>query len=142
MEELPLSPTAIGVATLANFFTGFLWYSVIFQKPWMEEMRLPTDQKPPAGAMAKSLLMNIVGCFFLAFVFAHNTAAWSFVPGVDTLSPAATIGNAAVFTWLGFFLPVDLNTVAFEGRSWKLFGINTSYHFMMVLVSAIILHVL
>ena len=142
MEELPLSFTAIGVATLANFFVGFLWYSVIFKKPWMDEMRIPTDQKPPAGMMVKSLLMNVVGCFFLAFVFAHNNAAWSFVPGMDALSPAALIGNAAVFTWLGFFLPVDLNTVAFEGRSWKLFGINTSYHFMMVLVSAIILHVL
>lgn len=37
---------------------------------------------------------------------------------------------------------MDLNTVAFEGKSWKLFGINTSYHFTMLLVSAIILHVM
>lgn len=142
MEELKLSVTAIAVATLANFFVGFLWYSVIFKKHWMDEMAIPTNQKPPAGMMIKSLLMNLVGCFLLAFVFAHNTAAWSFVPGVETMGTAAQIGNAAVFTWLGFFVLVDLNTVAFEGRSWRLFFINTSYHFMMVLVSAIILHTL
>lgn len=140
--ELKLSYTAIAVATIANFFVGFLWYSVIFKKPWMEEMKIPADMKAPAGMMVKSLLMNVIGCFFIAFVFAHNTAAWSFVPDIQTMSPAAQIGSAAFFTWLGFFVPADLNTVAFEGRSWRLFFINASYHLAMVLVSAIILHTL
>lgn len=142
MQELPLSYTAIILATVANFFTGFLWYSVIFKDAWMKEMKIPTDVKPTSGMMIKSLLMNIVGCFFLAYVFAHNNAAWSFVPGIETLGTAGSIANAAIFTWLGFFLIVDLNTVAFDGCSWKLFFINTSYHFTMLLVSAIILHFL
>ena len=142
MEELPLSYTAIIVATLANFFIGFLWYSVIVQKIWMKEMNIPTDVKPAGGMMVKSLLMNIVGCFLIAFVFAHNNAAWSFVPGIETLGKAGSIANAAIFTWLGFFVPVDLNTVAFEGRSWKLFFINTTYHLLLMIVSSIILHTL
>lgn len=142
MNELHLSGTAIAVATIANFFVGFLWYSVIFQKAWVAEMKIPMDQKPTAGMMVKSLGMNLVGCFLLAFVFANNTAAWSFVPNIDQMGTGMSIFNAAVFTWLGFFVLVDLNTVAFEGKSWKLFAINTSYHFTMVLVSAIILHTL
>ncbi len=142
MEELGISYTAIAVATIANFIIGALWYGVIFKNAWMKEMDIKADQRPPAGLMIRSLLMNLVGCFFLAFVFAHNTAAWTFVPGTEVMSPTASIANAAIFTWLGFFLIVDLNTVAFEARSWKLFFINTSYHFMMVLVSAIILHTL
>lgn len=142
MEELGLSYTAIIVATIANFFIGFLWYSVVFKNVWMKEMEMPMDAKPPAGTMVKSLLMNFLGCFLLAYVFAHNTAAWSFVPGIEQLGTAGSIANAAIFTWLGFFVLVDLNTVAFEGKSWRLFFINTSYHFMMVFVSAIILHVL
>lgn len=108
----------------------------------MKEMAMPADTKPSTGMMVKSLVMNLVGCFLLAFVFAHNTAAWSFVPGIETLGTVGSIANAAIFTWLGFFLLVDLNTVAFEGRSWRLFFINTSYHFTMLLVSAIILHTL
>jgi Protein of unknown function (DUF1761) len=142
MQELGLSYTAIILATIANFFVGFLWYSVIFRNAWMKEMQIPMDVKPSAGMMIKSLVMNLVGCFFLAFVFAHNTAAWSFVPDIDRLGTVGSIANAAIFTWLGFFVIVDLNTVAFEGKSWKLFFINASYHFMMVLVSAIILHTL
>ena len=140
MEEFPLSFTAIAVATVANFFIGFLWYSALFGKAWAKEMGMPMDQKPPASQMVKSLVMNLIGCFLLAFVFANNTAAWTFVPGIDQMGTGESIANAAIFTWLGFFVPVDLNTVAWEGKSWKLFGINTSYHFMMVLISAIILH--
>ena len=55
------------------------------------------------------------------------------------MSAAANAGMAAVFTWLGFFLPVDLGTVAWEKKSWKLFGINTGYHFVSLLVVARIL---
>ena len=36
-------------------------------------------------------------------------------------------------------LPVDLNTVAWEGKSWKLFFINTAYHFVILLVAGLIL---
>lgn len=142
MEDLGISITAIIVAALANFFIGFLWYSVLFGKAWAKEMNMPMDARPAAGVMVKSLIMNLIGCFLLAYVFAHNTAAWSFVPGIDQMSPTVQIANAAVFTWLGFFVPVSINTVAWEGKSWKLFFINTSYHLMMVLVSAIILHLL
>lgn len=139
MEELGISFTGIIVATLANFFIGFLWYSALFGKAWAAEMKIDMSQRPAAGAMAKSLIMNLIGCFFLAYVFAHNNAAWSFVPGMDQMGAGGQIASAAGFTWLGFYLIVDLNTVAFEGKSWKLFAINSSYHFMMVLVSAIIL---
>jgi hypothetical protein len=37
---------------------------------------------------------------------------------------------AAFFTWLGFFFPVDLGSVAWERKSWKLLFINTRYHFL------------
>ena len=142
MEELGISYTGIIVATLANFFVGFLWYTVLFGKAWAKEMNIPMDVKPAAGVMIKSLIMNLIGCFLLSYVFAHNNAAWTFVPGMDQMSTGVKIANAAVFTWLGFFVPVDINTVAWENKSWKLFFINTSYHLMMVLASAIILHLL
>lgn len=69
------------------------------------------DAKPAPGAMVKSLIMNLIGCFFLAYVFARNNAAWSFVPGMDQMSTGAQIANVAIFTWLGFFVPVDINTM-------------------------------
>ncbi len=140
MEELGISFTAILVATIANFFIGFLWYSVIFKNAWATEMGLDTNAKPPANAMVKGLIMGIIGNFLMAYVFAHNNAAWSFVPGMDQMGSMGIIMSAAGFTWLGFYVPTDLNTVAWEGKSWKLFFINTGHHFTIVLVAAVILY--
>jgi len=139
MEELKISLTGVLVASIANFFVGFLWFSVLFGKTWAKEMKIDMSQKPTTGFMIKSLVMNFIGCFFLAYVFAHNNAAWGFVPGMEQMGTVGKIMNSVIFTWLGFFLIVGLNTVAFEMKSWKLFFINTTYHFMMLLVSAIIL---
>jgi len=55
------------------------------------------------------------------------------------MSPVGSILNASLFTWLGFYLPVDLNAVAWEKKSWKLFAINTSYHLLMLVIAATIL---
>jgi len=81
----------------------------------------------------------VIGNFLMANVFAHNIAAWGFVPGVKEMSDTANIMNAVIFTWLGFYLPGDLSRVAWEKGSWKLFGINTGYNFMTLLVAAVIL---
>ena len=139
MEDLGISMTAILVTVVANFILGFLWYTPLFGKAWAKEMGFDTTKKPPAGALAKGMIFMVIGNFFMAYVFAHNNAAWSFVPGMDQMSPTVKILNASVFTWLGFYFPVDLGAVAWENKSWKLFGINTGYHFVMLLVAAIIL---
>jgi len=131
--------TAVLVAVVANFILGFLWYTPLFGKVWAKEMGIAMDRKPTGGEMAKGLSFMIIGNFFMAYVFAHNNVAWSYVPGMDQMSTTATILNATFFTWLGFYLPVDLSRVAWEKSSWKLFGINTGYHFMTLLVAATIL---
>jgi hypothetical protein len=142
MEELGISMTGILVATLANFFVGFLWYTVLFGKTWAKEMGFDMSVKPAASVMMRGLLLNAIGCFLMAYVFAHNIAAWSFVPNMDQMSTVGKIMSSVVFTWLGFFVPVSLNAIAWESKSWKLFFINTSYHFMMLLASALILNYL
>ncbi len=143
MEQQPqINVIAVLVATAANFVLGFLWYTPLFGKAWAREMKFDTSVKPPSGAIAKGMIFMVIGNFLMAYVFAHNNMAWTFVPGMETYSTAAIIGNAAVFTWLGFYLPVDLSRVAWEGASWKLFGINTTYHFLMLLVAATILTVM
>lgn len=85
------------------------------------------------------MIAMVLGNFFMAYVFASNMAAWSFVPGVEELGPGMNITNATLFTWLRFYLPVDIGTVTWEKKSWKLFGINTGYHFVILLVAAVIL---
>jgi hypothetical protein len=139
MEELNINITAVLVAAIANFILGFLWYTPLFGKAWAKEIGIDMTRKPTGGEMAKGMTFMVVGNFFMAYVFAHNNAAWSFVPGANEMSTSLTIINAAFFTWLGFYLPVDLSRVAWEKASWKLFGINTGYHFLTLLVAATIL---
>ena len=81
----------------------------------------------------------VFGNFLFAYVFAHNIAAWEFVPGMNEAGPLSNAINAAVFTWAGFYLPGQLGATQWEGNSWKLFFINTGYHLVSLLVAAMIL---
>jgi hypothetical protein len=137
--ELPISMTAIGVTVVATFLFGFLWYTVLFGRAWATEMKFDMSVKPPASVMVKGMLFMVFGNFLMAYVFAHNNAAWSYVPGMDQMSVGQNIMTASFFTWLGFFLPGDLSRVAWERHSWKLFGINTVYHLLNLIIAAAIL---
>jgi len=142
MPNIHINMVAILHFFSPNFVLGFIWYTPLFGKVWGKEMGFNMDQKPPTSVFVRGLIFMIIGNFFMAFVFAHNIAAWD--PTTWGLPPSpmsrmSTVMSASVFTWLGFYVPVDLNTVAWEGRSWKLFFINTGYHFVSVLLAAFIL---
>lgn len=139
MEEIHINYTAVAVAVVANFFLGFIWYTPLFGKAWAAEMGFDMSVKPPASVMVKGLTIMVIGNFLMVYVFAHNQVAWSYVPGSSEMSAMANIMSAAIFTWLGFYLPGDLSRVAWEKASWKLFTINTVYHFLTLLVAATIL---
>ncbi|HTJ50551.1 MAG TPA: DUF1761 domain-containing protein [Cyclobacteriaceae bacterium] len=139
MEEMHINITAILVAVVANFFLGFIWYTPLFGKAWAKEMGFDTSVKPPTSDLIKGMIFMVIGNFFLAYVFAHNIAAWGYVPGVKEMPKMSNVMSSTIFTWLGFYFPVDIGAVAWEKKSWKLFGINTSYHFVMLLVASLIL---
>jgi hypothetical protein len=142
MPEIHINFLAILVAVVANFILGFLWYTPIFGRAWAKEMGFDANNKPPAGALAKGMIFMVIGNFLMAWVFAHNIAVWNPVtwglPAAE-MSKAASAFSAAIFTWLGFYFPGDLGSVAWENKSWKLFCINTGYHLVSLLLVAMIL---
>jgi hypothetical protein len=137
--EFQINYAAVLVAMVANFILAFLWYTPLFGKTWAREMRIDTGGNPTTGQMAKGLIITLIGNFLMVYVFAHNMEAWTFVPDMREASASATILSSAVFTWLGFFVPVDINGVAWEGKSWKLFFVNAGYHLVSLLIAATIL---
>ncbi len=147
MEELNISMTAIGIAVVAHFILGFLWFTPIFGKVWGKEMGYdpnPSEEEKKAmmGLMMKGMIVMLIGNFFMAYVLSHNIAAWDFVPGMNEMGKTGSLINTAMFTWIGFFLPTDLGTMFWEKRSFKLFAINTGYHLAaLFLVGAIIIFV-
>jgi hypothetical protein len=137
--QFQINYAAVLVAMVGNFILAFLWYTPLFGKTWAKEMRIDTSGKATAGQMAKGLIITLIGNFLMVYVFAHNMEAWTFVPDMRESSASATILSSAIFTWLGFFVPVDINAVAWEGKSWKLFFINAGYHLLSLLIAATIL---
>ena len=137
--ELKINMLAILVAVVVNFILGFIWYTPLFGKAWGKEMCYDPNEKPEKSAMIKGMLFMVIGNFLFAYVFAHNIAAWTFVPGITELGDVTNAMMAAVFTWLGFYLPGQLGATVWEKNSWKLFGINTGYHLLSLIVVAMIL---
>lgn len=137
--EMKINMMAIAVAVIVNFVLGFLWYTPLFGKAWGKEMGYSPDAKPDKSALMKGMLFMVIGNFFFAYVFAHNIAAWSFVPGMKEMGATSNAMSAAIFTWLGFYFPGELGATVWEKKSWKLFFINTGYHLASLIVVALIL---
>lgn len=137
--ELKINIAAVLTAVVVNFILGFIWYTPLFGKIWGKEMGYDPDMKPDKSLMFKGMAFMIIGNLLFAWVLAHNIAAWQFVPGIKEMGPVVSALNAAVFTWLGFYLPGQLGATVWEKNSWKLFAINTGYHLASLLVVAFIL---
>lgn len=140
MPNIEINAIAILIAVVANFFLGFLWYTPLFGKAWAKELGLDTSQKPSNAVFIRGLVLMIVGQFLMAWVFAHNIAVWNPITWGLEAHPewtnASMAFTAAMFTWIGFYLPSDLSRLAWENPSMKLFGINTVYHLLTLLVAA------
>jgi hypothetical protein len=129
---------AVIVAAIAHFFIGWLWYSVLFMKPWMKEMGLDKltakQKKEGMKEMPKSMAINFVTLLVTAWVLSWIILA---------LKMSGAMGGiqVAFWVWLGFFATTLVNSVIWEKKSWKLYGINASHHLAGLVAMGIILGV-
>ncbi|TGN03132.1 DUF1761 domain-containing protein [Leptospira dzoumogneensis] len=142
LPVIPLNYLAILVGVLANVVIGFLWFGPIFGKVWAKEMGLD-NKEPDNKMMIKSMIIMIIGSFLTAYVLAHSLFVWK--PSSWNLpgdGPAWMYGAyAAFYTWLGFYIPMLLGSVAWESKSWKLFFINAGYNLVSLAAIGLILAV-
>ncbi|MEO6077312.1 MAG: DUF1761 domain-containing protein [Candidatus Andersenbacteria bacterium] len=119
---------------IVSMIIGYVWYGPLFGKRWaqlqgwsMEDMRAKQSQN-----MAKSYGMMFVGSLVLATVL----GMFARTVGALTLGDGAMLG---LYAWLGFAAPLLLGTVLWEGKSWKLYGLNAGYYLVQfVVVGAIV----
>jgi hypothetical protein len=137
--ELKINLVAVLVAVVINFILGFIWYTPLFGKIWGKEMGYDPDIKPDTKVMVKGMAFMVIGNLLFAWILAYNLAAWQSVPGVKEMGPLTNAINSAIYLWLGFYLPGHLGATVWEKKSWKLFGINTGYNLVSLLVVALIL---
>ena len=132
---------AVIAAVVASFFLGWLWYGPLFGKKWAGLMGMATDAKPDAKVMMRGMALMVLGTFLTAYVLLHASEIWRpsvWDKGAD--APFYFYGFfSAFFTWIGFYVPMLLGAVAWEGRSWGLFRINAAYHFVNLQLIGMIL---
>jgi hypothetical protein len=143
--QIPVNFIAVFAAVVASFVFGFLWHGPLFGATWHRLMNYPQDARPSNTSMAKSIVINLVGTFLIAYVLSYFLAVWH--PSVWKVEGRADLPfylyafNGALFTWLGFFVPMLLNSVAWERKSWRLFGFSAAYHFLNLVIIAMVLSV-
>lgn len=134
MELAGMDYLWVVLASVIAFVLGFLWYGPIFGKKWGGLMGMKMDEKPEMKNMLGSMGMNALGNLLTAYVLVFSIGAW--IPSIwaahlETTAidsaPWFYALNATIFIWLGFFVPMQLNRVAWHERSWKLVAIDGSY---------------
>lgn len=122
---------AVGLAALAAFFIGFLWYTVIFAKPWQSEIGMKNNGKDTATPNLGRLL---IGSLILEIIMAFNLAA--FIGTDKDWMFGLSAGLAAGLGWVALAFGVNY---MFEGRSFKLWLINASYNTVIFAVMGVII---
>lgn len=126
------------VATISAMVIGGLWYSpLMFGKMWMELSGFTkegmADKKHPA--MWKLYLTQFIISFISAFVLSQ------FI-GTEKIIAFGNLLTLVFSIWIGFQIPVFVSGVLWEGKSIKIFLLNSLQAFVSLLVMGIILLVI
>jgi hypothetical protein len=109
---------AVLAAALLQWVIGWLWYGVLFAKPWKTLVGQNEGGKSSnaGGVMALVFVANLILSFALAQVvmLSHQTTFWM----------GAFVG---VVLGLGFVVPPLFAQHLCEKKPFKLFGINALY---------------
>jgi hypothetical protein len=139
--EIVVNYVAVLACVVLAMPVGFLWFGPVFGKAWARHMGFDKMEPPGGAAMGKSMALFALGSLLIAFVLAHSIAAWrpsTWGAGEDQ-APWVYALNGAVWTWLGFFLPLQMGRVAWEFKRWGLVAINSSFDLTRLLLFGFIL---
>ncbi len=119
-----LNYLAVLVAALVFFLVGGVWYAAVFGKPWQNALNLnPDDTVRAQQDFPKALAVWFLSGLIISFVLANFARALG----------AASFGSGVMvgfWAWLGFALPLNLNSLAFEKRSPHVFLINVGFYWV------------
>ncbi len=132
LPHISIRPGPVGLAVLASFFFGAMWYGPLFGKMWGRMMGMDMSKPPQSGEIIRGMVLTVIGSTLTSFVMLNNVQVWRpSAWGIDGQDDSKVINGAmtALFMWIGFSVPMCLNTVAWERRSVALCCLNMAYHF-------------
>ncbi|HET7098691.1 MAG TPA: DUF1761 domain-containing protein [Patescibacteria group bacterium] len=134
MINLNTNWVTILASAVATMVLGFLWYSpILFGKEWMELIGLnKEDMEKAKKSMPKTYLVSALTSVITAFVLKQFIDLFYIVNIYDAV-------QLAFWVWFGFIATTLVTGVLFEGKSWKLFIINSGYQLASVILMSVIL---
>ena len=119
---------AVGVAAIASFIFGSVWYGVL-GKAWMTAAGLTEEQtRPDPIILGLTFLCQIV----MAFVFAgiiYHTGETSIRTGIIS----------ALMIWVGIIMTTQIINHRFQGKPWSLTFIDGGHWLGVILVQGIVI---
>jgi len=122
---------AVLVATLAAYFFGALWYSILFGNTWLKALGKSKGELP---SPTLPMLIN----FILTFITALGLALLIKGLGITTLFDGILIGLVVA---IAFIVTNTLSEYLYSGASMKLFWIHAGYRLVYILIMGAILGV-
>jgi hypothetical protein len=132
MSFAGLNYIAIVIAAVAGFGVGALWYTLLFQKPWMAAMGIDEEKMRAGGPDATPFIVAAVGQLVMAFVF----SAFLHSLGAATLGGGLAVG---FFAWLGFVITSMAVNNGFGGRNMMVTVIDGGHWLTVLLVMGLII---
>jgi hypothetical protein len=120
-------------AAVAAMVVGWLWFGLLFRKPWTRLAQL--DERPAAKDAVQypiAFVVNLLGAFVVAYIGSASQIA-------NQVSLLEAALYSAVFGWLAFSAGRALITTVFESRSVKLLLINTGHDLAVLLTMALVI---
>lgn len=133
MVQVPVNYLAVVVSAIASMVIGFLWYGSLFGKQWMALSGINPAKIDEAKkqSMGKGYALAFVGSLLTAYILNHVIALSNAYFSTSGIQAGLTSG---FWMWLGFVVPVTLNSLLWEGKPLKLWILNTSYYLVMFLI--------
>ena len=116
------------IASFTGLILGFVWYSVLFAKPWQRLAGVSDSQLKkgiPKRALASYLLTLVMALNLAAFIGPDKTPSFGFFAGL-----AAGLG------WVAMALG---SNYLFEHRPLKLYFINAGYNILLLSLMGLII---
>jgi hypothetical protein len=135
---VPINYLAVLVAAVASHVLGALWYGPLFGKKWVALMGWPAEkvEEMKKQSMMQSYILMFVGLLVMGYVLAHSLV---FASDYTATTGVAAGLMAGFWSWLGFVAPVQMGSVLWDGKSWSLYFLNTSYYLVSLLLMGVIL---
>lgn len=132
--DVPVNYIAVIASAVAAMVVGYVWYGPLFGKQWARLTGVSIERMQKGGASSYAIMF--VGSLIMAYVLSH---ALVFAGTYMIVSGYSAGLSSAFWMWLGFVAPVMLGAVLWEGKSWKLWGINAGYYLVVLAVMGVIL---